>query len=682
MKRILTLSFFIFIFGMMLADIGPARTLDFDDSVISRVVERAPFFRQTLDAYLYRLEIESDPLPTLRELARRLHRFLPEESETEILAHLKRKYGLQEKSLFARKHLSRVSRVQNSSGFLVGSPQRINDSDNNCWQVDMAISEVSGLILAVWEDERNDAESHDIYGQFCNLSLYEFGTDFRIPSDRSGASQANPSVAATSNGGFIVVWEDYRDGNSAIYGRLFDENREPLGDDFLIHGDVRYSLLAPQVAADSRGFFTVVWLANENYDFNVYARRLANSGEAVGDAFLINSDEGGFQWFPDIATAPTGESLIVWEDKRNDNSDIFCQALRDDGGKRGGNIRVDDSQGTTRQWRPFVAAADGHFIVTWEDERDTPNAIYAQWFDEYVLKDGENVRIDDRNEEGIKEWPAVALNDGGESLFCWQDTRNDNYDLFAKRFSLEKTEQGMIQLTEAIAGSDQTLGRVGVAGASAIFFWLDKNPEEDWQNVFADLYDWSSLPVELVSFSAEVSGKTVFLRWTTASESNNFGFSLQRKREGEEFAEIAFIRGRGTSNRPSAYSYSDQVPRGTYFYRLKQIDNDGKAAVSQSLRVKVEAPETFALSQNYPNPFNAGTLIEFDLPTKAWIELMVFDLQGQPVRVLVHSQKEEGHHKVYWDGLDDQGKSVASGVYFYRLKSGHLSQVNKLVLTK
>lgn len=97
-------------------------------------------------------------------------------------------------------------------------------------------------------------------------------------------------------------------------------------------------------------------------------------------------------------------------------------------------------------------------------------------------------------------------------------------------------------------------------------------------------------------------------------------------------------------------------------------------------------PERFALGQNFPNPFNPTTTIRFDLPpfdgAPAQCELAVYNLRGQKVRTLMQGALQAGPHQVLWDGRDEAGRTVSSGVYFYRLTAGGFTQARKMVLTR
>lgn len=93
-------------------------------------------------------------------------------------------------------------------------------------------------------------------------------------------------------------------------------------------------------------------------------------------------------------------------------------------------------------------------------------------------------------------------------------------------------------------------------------------------------------------------------------------------------------------------------------------------------------PARFFLHQNWPNPFNPMTTISFDLPAASSVRLQLLDVAGRVVRELVHEDMGPGTHKVQWDGRDDQGVKVASGVYLYRIKAGSFSETRKLVLVQ
>lgn len=91
-------------------------------------------------------------------------------------------------------------------------------------------------------------------------------------------------------------------------------------------------------------------------------------------------------------------------------------------------------------------------------------------------------------------------------------------------------------------------------------------------------------------------------------------------------------------------------------------------------------PTDFLLAQNFPNPFNPETSIRYGVPGNASVELVIFNLLGEKVRTLVDEVQPSGDYEVHWDGRNDFGQPVTSGVYYYRLKSGNVSLTKKMIL--
>jgi flagellar hook assembly protein FlgD len=94
------------------------------------------------------------------------------------------------------------------------------------------------------------------------------------------------------------------------------------------------------------------------------------------------------------------------------------------------------------------------------------------------------------------------------------------------------------------------------------------------------------------------------------------------------------------------------------------------------------APSVYALSKNYPNPFNPTTTIDYSIPQAGNVELVIYNTAGQKVRTLINQMQDASFYKVVWDGRDESGQSVASGIYFYRLVAGNFSKIEKMTLIK
>lgn len=190
------------------------------------------------------------------------------------------------------------------------------------------------------------------------------------------------------------------------------------------------------------------------------------------------------------------------------------------------------------------------------------------------------------------------------------------------------------------------------------------------------------VPVELESFTANVNGTDVTLNWTTATETNNQGFEIERTSSSatpvEVWENIGYVAGFGTTTETKSYSFTDgNISAGKYIYRLKQIDFDGTFEYSSEVMVKVSVPNEFALEQNFPNPFNPSTTIEFAIPQASYVNLKVYNILGQEVKTLISGFKDAGAHTINFDA-----KELNSGMYLYKLEAGSFTQVRKMLLLK
>ncbi len=196
-----------------------------------------------------------------------------------------------------------------------------------------------------------------------------------------------------------------------------------------------------------------------------------------------------------------------------------------------------------------------------------------------------------------------------------------------------------------------------------------------------DLID--PVPVEMSSFTADISGSSVLLNWTTATETNNYGFSVERKTGTDNFSAIAFIPGAGNSAQKHSYSFEDRdLSSGKYVYRLKQVDYDGSYSYSRENEIEISGPTEFALEPNYPNPFNPVTNINFKLKIDAKVKLSIFNVLGQEVKLLLNANFSAGDHKVTFDAA-----GMNSGIYLYKIDvkgvdGSSFSDVRKMTLLK
>ncbi len=185
------------------------------------------------------------------------------------------------------------------------------------------------------------------------------------------------------------------------------------------------------------------------------------------------------------------------------------------------------------------------------------------------------------------------------------------------------------------------------------------------------------IPVELTSFSYNLNGNNVVLTWSTATETNNKGFEVQKSLDGKNFSTINFVGGNGTTTNISNYTYIDKNVSGIVYYRLKQIDFDGTSKISNIVEVNTQTVVSYILKQNYPNPFNPSTTISYQIPEKNFVSIKVIDVLGNEVATVINSEQDAGLHNVTFNA-----SNLASGIYLYQLKVGNYVQTKRMMLMK
>ncbi len=207
--------------------------------------------------------------------------------------------------------------------------------------------------------------------------------------------------------------------------------------------------------------------------------------------------------------------------------------------------------------------------------------------------------------------------------------------------------------------------------------------QQAWQEPV--LTTLSTIPVELISFNAVQIDEGVRLDWRTASESNNKGWTIERRVVDGEWSDLGFVAGRGTTLEDNGYQFVDgnTVSGETYDYRLRQMDFDGSTDYSPVFRIMVTpTPTATRMLPNYPNPFNPSTSIVVELADQSDLNVGVYDMLGRLVKTLASGMHVAGGHVLDWDGTDNSGASVEAGIYFARMVTPTHSQTIQMQMVK
>jgi len=195
--------------------------------------------------------------------------------------------------------------------------------------------------------------------------------------------------------------------------------------------------------------------------------------------------------------------------------------------------------------------------------------------------------------------------------------------------------------------------------------------------------DTSTL-VELSTFEGSVVPyKGILLNWKTNREIDNLGFDVLRSfSENGQYRKIN--SGVIKSHADGKYSFTDStvVAGRKYYYKLEDIDANGARFQHGPVAVELQLPDKFQLLQNYPNPFNPRTTIRFQLPKAAATRISIYNMLGQEVKRIVDRQMQPGYHEVLWDGRNEAGMQVGSGVYYYRIEAEEFRDTKKMAMLR
>ena len=309
------------------------------------------------------------------------------------------------------------------------------------------------------------------------------GGDFLISHPHESKGVDTPVVAHDANGDFVVVWKEYNDSDpDNIYARRYAQNGQALGNAFRVNPSTSRQS-APDVAMDDLGNFVVTYECYEDGDFRgICASRYDSSGASLGSSFVVNTTTTGFQDVPKVAMDNAGNFVVAWED----DDSIDMQRYDSSGAPQGSEVSV------TNISRKFDIAmdSDGDFVVAWRGGGSYgTHEILAQRYNSSGGTEGSIFQVQDTvyRIEDIE----VGMDDSGQFVVAWDEETNsdDPRVVFARRFDNSGSAQGSDFVVASSSNTqDQPSVSMNGAGQFVVSYRLGVGP------ISAQRYDSSGTP--------------------------------------------------------------------------------------------------------------------------------------------------------------------------------------------
>ncbi len=571
----------------------------------------------------------------------------------------------------------------------------------------IAVNPATGDYVVVWEQE----EDNSIYMRGFDATGRQRFPETRVSDLRQGWTE-DPDVAMDGQGNFVVVWTD-GDGLNHATNNIIMEGFDADGNSLFTergvasngsHDQRRAAVAMSMLSGD----FVVVWEddSNANEDYTIYGRGFSLTGEEQFPDTRMNLDYAGEQEYPDVAIDAGGRFVVVWRDKHTnivppDDLHIECRRFQfpDPAGPvipQSSDMIVNSTEGGEHV-RPAIGMDQWHgdYVVVWQYDGDNDGiwAVQAREFKWNGTPKGNQFSLG-FSDGGIwgqgdsEEIPAVSMNVYGRWICTYRvhvvtlgQPNNEDY-IFADGYDGNGTNlfsplEGMkvnshtfypsASLNPLACEGKIQAHRPDVAmrtDGSFVSVWQDDSDCNGGDQIVARAVQFYDLTV------TSGAGGSAFVEGVRSLPSGWLHDVWAGSDPGMRFSHWT-----GGAENPTA--------------QTTKVFIDGNRTVTAWFLPDTVAtgvgdppsPPSFALHQNVPNPFNPETVIRYDVPENGgMVTLRIYDVAGRLVKTLIDGQQTAGGKSAAWNGTNNRGSRVASGVYFYRMTAPGFESTRKMVL--
>jgi subtilisin-like proprotein convertase family protein len=364
----------------------------------------------------------------------------------------------------------------------------------------------NGEFVVVWQSGP-DGENPRIYGQRYDRNNIPIGDQFQVNTYAEvDSSQQYPAVTGLSNGTFVVTWRSLgqqQDGSRAgVYGQRYDQEGQPLGNEFRINSYTTLSQEFPSIAALDNGEFVVVWQSEEQdgSSYGVYGQRYDNLGDSIGEEFLVNTHTSNYQGGASISTLSDGGFIITWSSLEQDGSGsgIYGQRYDNQGDPVGDEFQVNTYTDGSQKGGAVAGLVDGGFVIAWESESQN-GGVYGQQYDSNSQPVGNEFEISTgvRMVDTQHAPEITALPDGGY-IVTWESASQDVFHsngasyssgIYGKRFDSQGNQVGEeFRVNTHLPNHQQSPSIDSFSNGDFVVAWQSDFQDGDWAGIYAQVF--------------------------------------------------------------------------------------------------------------------------------------------------------------------------------------------------
>ncbi len=542
------------------------------------------------------------------------------------------------------------------------------------------VTDGGGGAIIAWQDLRTPADAYDIFAQRVNASgTVQWALDGNAicasPGDQNG-----PVMISDGAGGAIAAWQDARGIDFDIYAGRISANGIGL---WPYNGVAVVAAiddqLQPSLVSDGASGAVIAW-SDERYDQgNIYARRVLASGLGIWtpDGSPLSSAPNA-QHAPLAAGDGAGGAIVVWTDSRSGGAQVYVQ-------------RAEPRYGTWGRPEPTILAtidnpADqgGYVIVRWvasEHDRFYYPGIshYSVWrtTDAVAMHTAAAARV-------LTDPLQVDANFAGTAIWEEQTAAGPLYwEWVANQAAAYMDSYSMLTPTR----------QDSVAGIPATQYFKVVSHEQSFPQTRA----WESAAVAGTSYDNLAPGAPIGLVGSPSPWQITLTWSTENT--PADFDHFAVYRGSTTvlptppyliGTTDDLHLVDDSVPAGPLRYIVTAIDVHGNQSAPSNMwspdgaTPVRDTPSITQLTvlQNHPNPFGGTTDLRIGLPAASNVSIEVYDVAGRRVSTQSLAQQSAGWKNISFDGRNDAGQPLSSGVYFYKVTANGTTVTNKMVIAR